>query len=393
MNTILNRIRALPVSSKLIYAAFLSVFLPFPVTGLAIVAIGLYLLIVRKTRKELFVYRGRYLLIVFTVYTAIVALFSQNYIGAACSLGFFLMIIISYYARSAMTPQMFEKAVDICCFASLPVSFLACVERLLHLRDPLYRCQVWFFNTNYLSTLMATVIILCAYKVITDRNRSWRYYLTAVSCAVAVYLCGSMFAYVEIFVGVCILLFLNRKHSMLAICLIFASVCFVILYCVPEIFPRLSESNITTDNRIQIWNTSMEFIKDSPLFGHGFLTYFHMAAEEPLAYPTTHAHNIALEFILSFGFVGTILLLIFVWTYFEKVVECKELLREHHTTGLILSISAAVLIHSTTDMTLLWLQTGLLYLLIIAGIGIDERALNKRIAACLTKTDTFSREE
>ena len=36
----------------------------------------------------------------------------------------------------------------------------------------------------------------------------------------------------------------------------------------------------------------------------------------------------------------------------------------------------------TTDMTLLWIQTGFLYALILGGIGVDEKALNKRILAC-----------
>ena len=60
---------------------------------------------------------------------------------------------------------------------------------------------------------------------------------------------------------------------------------------------------------------------------------------------------------------------------------------------LILTLSTAVLVHTMTDLTLLWLQTGLLYALILGAIGIDERALNKRIYACAGLGGASDRKE
>ena len=64
-------------------------------------------------------------------------------------------------------------------------------------------------------------------------------------------------------------------------------------------------------------------------------------------------------------------------------------LKNKKVTVLIISVAAAIIVHATTDMTMLWIQTGLLYALIIAGIGIDERTLNKRILACLKKSEKY----
>ena len=47
----------------------------------------------------------------------------------------------------------------------------------------------------------------------------------------------------------------------------------------------------------------------------------------------------------------------------------------------------------TTDMTILWMQTALLYLLIMGGIGIDEKALDKRILACAQSGGLSDRHE
>ena len=109
----------------------------------------------------------------------------------------------------------------------------------------------------------------------------------------------------------------------------------------------------------------------------GFLTYFHNANQNPDMYQTTHAHNFALEPLLSFGIIGSALLLILLWIYFKKVIECKETLNNQKITALILSLCSAVLIHATTDMTLMWIQTGLLYVLVLSAVGIEERKLKE----------------
>ncbi len=375
---------------SLIYVAFVSVFFHFAITALVILTLGIIILAKKEMRKAAFSYKGRLIFMIFTLYTMVIGAVYGNFVGVGCSILFFLIIIISYYARSVLRHKILESGLDICCIMSIIVSLCAIIDKLFNLSTPAYRCTLWFFNTNYLSTLMATVIIICGYKVINSKARTLFYYVTAIFCALTMYLCGSMFAFVEIFAGVFILLFLNRKHFMIAFMLFVVCFCLVILYCVPDIFPRLSESNITTDNRINIWNTSMDLIKEAPFFGRGFLSYYFLSGSVEGAYPTTHAHNFALEPILSFGLVGTFLLLIFLWSYYKKVVECKELLRDNKVTVLIISISAAIIVHATTDMTMLWVQTGLLYALIIAGIGIDERALDKRILACIKKSEKFN---
>lgn len=378
---------------NLIYVAFACVFLPYLFTGIIAVGIGLYLLLNPNTQKQIFVHKGKTLFLLFTAYTAVVAMCYKNYYGLACSAGFFIIIVISYYARSVMTEQIFERSLDICAYSAIPVSVAAIIEKLLNSADADYRCKLWFFNENYFCTLMVAVILICAFCATSHKKKVLKYYICAVFAAVALYLGESIFAFVSLFVGMFVLLILMRKHTLLAVFLLTVCICLVILYCVPDIFPRLWESNITTGRRIRIWNAAMEFIGKEPFFGRGFLSYYQHALENPSTYQTAHAHNFALEPLISFGLVGTALLLIFLWSYYKKVAECKERLRNNYATTFVLTMSAAILVHMTTDMTIFWIQTGLLYGLILGCVGVDEKALNKRILACAVSQHSSKTEE
>jgi O-antigen ligase len=342
----------------------------------------MYILFNKQWRESTFSFRGKGFFFLFIAYTVVVAFYFKNFLGVAVSLGFFLVITVSYYARSVMTQRVFERCLDICCYAAIPLGVAAAVEKILNAQVSDYSCKLWFFNENYFCAVMAAVVIICAFNATSHKGPVLKYYICAVFGGIAMYFGESMFALVELFVGLCILLILKKKHLLLAMFLAAVVVCIIVLYAVPDIFPRLSEANITTERRIRIWNEAMVFIKENPLFGRGFLSYYYYAGQNPDMYQTAHTHNFAMEFLLCFGVVGTTLLVLFLWSYYRKVAECKELLRENCATTLILALSAAIIIHMTTDMTVMWIQTGLLYGLILGGVGIDERTLNRRISAC-----------
>lgn len=368
---------------NLIYIAFLSVFVHFIVTALILIVLGIYLLANKNYRSLMARQEGKFVFVAFTLYTVLVALYNRNFIGVACSFAFFLIIIVSSFVRATITEKVFDRCLDLCCYASVFLGISALIEKLLNSQTPGYSCKLWFFNENYFCAVAVALVLICAYKATSHKGPVLIYYICAVFGLLAMYLGESMFAFVELFVGLCVLLILKKKHLLLAAFLMAVVVCLIIVFMVPDIFPRLSESGVTTERRIRIWNEAMPFIKENPLFGRGFLSYYQISGQNPSMYQTTHTHNFAIEFLLSFGIIGTFLLIIFLWTYYHKVSECKELLRVNCATTLILTISSAVIIHMTTDMTLMWIQTGLLYGLIMGGLGVDEQTLNRRINACL----------
>ena len=375
-------------SENLIYITFASAFLHFIITGIVMAVLGCYILFNSKRRQAAFSHVGKTILIIFTVYTAVVAALRDNFIGLACSVGFFVLFVISYYVRTEITGDVFQRSLDIACIMSIVVFVSVFIEKQIHSHEENYRCIGWFMNSNYLCTMMAMMIIVCTYKIIAAKKGKFFYYFTALLCAITMYMGGSIFAFVEVFVGILTILILYKKHSVLAFALSLMAIGLLVLYLAPEIFPRILESDRSTELRVLVWNSSLRFIKLSPLFGHGFMSYHHLDKLYGSDWSSGHhAHNFILEPIMSFGIIGSIIFIILLWSFFEKVSECKSLLRKNKATNLILALSAATIIHCTVDLTIMWIQTALLFLLIMAGIGVDEKALARRIKACLARSE------
>ncbi len=358
---------------------FISPYLPCYVTSAIIAAAGLFILLNKKFRSIAFAKKNVIFVWLFFIYSLVLAVINLNFIGVACSLGFLFIFSIFLFLKNTITKEVYENGLNACMFAGFIVSILTVFDFLINVNlNPtlkIYRATLYFFNSNYLATIMSLTVIICAYKELMRKKVGIFEYIIAAFCMVAVYLTGSMFAWIEILIGISMLLLLTKKHQMLSILFLMGATAFIVLYCVPEIFPRLHEANITTENRVVIWRTSIEEIKKNPFFGKGFLTYYLIYKNYSGAYPTTHAHNIILEPLLSFGIIGTVLLAIMVFSYIKKVWICKNYQNSSKISSLILSVLTAAFVHSTTDLTLLWMQTGLLFMLILSGSGYEERIL------------------
>ena len=184
--------------------------------------------------------------------------------------------------------------------------------------------------------------------------------------------------------------------AFLSILFIVAAAGFFVLLNVPELFPRILHIGGTTDNRVQIWDLAVNSISESPWFGRGFFGYYQVSLATEGSYVTTHAHNIFIEPLLSFGIIGSLILFICVFILFEKIVLCKNFLRKGGITYLIFALTAGILIHSIIDMTMLWMQTAMLYCVIFGGIGADERTFysifKRRRRLLRNKLNTFTED-
>ena len=364
---------------KLILALFISIFLPFYLTA-AVLLIAIIYIIKQRKLSDVFEKNGNAWAMAFTIYTFAVGLLNLNFVGAACSIGFIALMLVGAFTRKFITPNIFEKGLNLTCLCGVITTVICLLDFLyneLILNHPgVYRCTLYFLNSNYLATIFATVIIVCGYKVLYHKGRAITYYSTALICAVGAYLTGSMFVWVEVFIGCAALLAFTRRHQMLSALFLLAGTGIIVLYCMPGLLPRIQDSNITTDNRVIIWTVTLKAIKAAtPFFGQGFLTYFHIQGNYPESYPTAHSHSIFLEPIASFGIIGTVLIAVFFIYYYKKVITCRNAQNKFGMSALILAITCAILVHATTDLTFMWIQTGLFYCLIMSGIGIEEKLL------------------
>ncbi len=393
MREIIKRRTDLSRDENVVYLSAISVFCPFYITGLVILILNFYIFFKTDIRKTVFPHFGSILIPIFSLFTTITALCHKNYFGAGASVVFFLIMALGFYIRTVMTRDTFEKALDLCCISAVISSMFLVAEKLMFLGRGSHRCfgnffsqseSDWFItfymHPNYIATTLATVILICAYKVIIKKSNKKFYYLFAAISAIGMFLTESIFSWIEVFIGLSVLLILAKRHKLLSALFILAATACFVLYISPDIFPRITHISGTTNNRVLIWNLSVESIPDSLWCGRGFFAYFDISNKSNAlipqsAYTTTHAHNIFLEPLLSFGIIGSILLFIGIFILFHRIILCKSFLRKSGITSLLLAITAGILVHSIIDMTMLWLQTALLYCVVFGGIGADEKRL------------------
>lgn len=363
---------------NILYILAVSVFLPYVFTVVILFCLTAFILIHPQTRGRIFCHKGAKWLFPFFAVAFGGAIAYHNWIGLIAGIGMFCIFTLGLFARSAFTVRTYEHMLHIICMISIPIGMIAFLERIvLQLRHPeldSFRCTSVFFNANYFATIAATVVIICAYKVGSRQGSRMGYFGIALLNMLSAYLSGSLFVWVEIFIGVALVFFLLRKHEMLSGLLLGGGLfCFILYFAPGLLLPRLTESPLTTERRVDIWRTAIHAFLDTPLFGRGPMTYYHCYADYPGSFPTTHAHNIYLDPLLSYGIVGTIFLVLFAMSYLRPLVHCLRSRPDEKISVLLCAVIAAAAIHGITDLTLLWVQTGLLFMLILGGLNLCER--------------------
>lgn len=358
-----------------------AIFLPYILAGIVLITLSLYLLLNKQTRKMIFIHKYSYSLQLFFVFALIIPIAYQNWLGVAAGFAFILAIILGLFLRSIMTQELYERVLTLICAFSLTSASSAICEKAVNffVDSRSSRISAVFLHPNYFGTVIGTVIIICAYKVLTKQGPKWFYYMVAFANIVSMYLCESMFVWVEVFMGVAVLLIILKKHRLLAVWSLCAAIAgFVIFVLNINIIPRLTDAGVTTGLRLKIWNLAIDQILKTPFVGHGMMSYMFTNKIYYLDVIIPHSHSLYLELILNFGLIGTGLFLIYYFNFYKKVIKICFNEKKTMITALILAVSAAAFVHGIADITLLWVQTMPLFFIILSGLGAYEKPERKQ---------------
>lgn len=353
---------------KLLCFAAVSTFAPFVLSVVMAIVCVVYLFSHKLLREQMYVTRGFKTLLVLLSLVIIVPMVRGFWIGIGTGLLFAILFFFVLFVRIVLTKTSFEVMVDLCLVASLAGTLVALIQFAFHFNDPnmiQFRTASFYFNANYYGSMMEMVVLLCVYKIFTHRDVKWYYSFYIVCAVVGMYLSGSMSAFAALGGGIVVIALLwNRKVSLYLILggLLLGG---VVLFVVPELFPRIAEFGRTLGLREEIWETTIKGIQDSPWFGHGVLGYMD-AYIKYQSFQTTHAHNLYLNLLLDFGVVGTILFLIVMFQMMRPIIAA---FRHHYAKNmrmLVVGQLAVVLFHGMTDVTYLWVQTGMLTMIIFS---------------------------
>lgn len=385
----IEKLKGLSSKELILLGIILSIFLPF---YLFVVVLCLYIisLIFTGDMKSILQKMGEHpMLLLFLGYSTVISILAQNWMGLVASVGMFLFTIFFLHYQSILSHKFFRLILQIVLFGSVLSAAFASLEHFQIVKKFNYaflspnmqvwhqnRAEVTFFNPNYYG-IICCFCIMIAFYLFTTTKLNW----LKVFCVIAgfVNLFGLNFtqnrtAFPAIIAGAIIYLFTtikNWKAFWLSIGVFAIGLSFLFS---SDLGVRMGTLDSSMEERISIWDAGMALFKQNPFWGEGPLTYMHSYPRIHAPYHE-HAHSLYIDTILSYGIVGTILLVLSSVAPVRLMMDMSQESGKRPIIGLYLSFLTVVAVHGIFDLALFWIQSGFIFLLVMCSIPLEHRML------------------
>lgn len=385
----IEKLKGLSSKELILLGIILSIFLPF---YLFVVVLCLYIisLIFTGDMKSILQKMGEHpMLLLFLSYSTVISILAQNWMGLVASVGMFLFTIFFLHYQSILSHKFFRLILQFVLFGSVLSAAFASLEHFQIVKKFNYaflspnmqvwhqnRAEVTFFNPNYYG-IVCCFCIMIAFYLFTTTKLNW----LKVFCVIAgfVNLFGLNFtqnrtAFPAIIAGAIIYLFTtikNWKAFWLSIGVFAIGLSFLFS---SDLGVRMGTLDSSMEERISIWDAGMALFKQNPFWGEGPLTYMHSYPRIHAPYHE-HAHSLYIDTILSYGIVGTILLVLSSVAPVRLMMDMSQESGKRPIIGLYLSFLTVVAVHGIFDLALFWIQSGFIFLLVMCSIPLEHRML------------------
>ncbi|HEV6525791.1 O-antigen ligase family protein [Streptococcus pneumoniae] len=385
----IEKLKGLSSKELILLGIILSIFLPF---YLFVVILCLYIisLIFTGDMKSILQKMGEHpMLLLFLSYSTVISILAQNWMGLVASVGMFLFTIFFLHYQSILSHKFFRLILQFVLFGSVLSAAFASLEHFQIVKKFNYaflspnmqvwhqnRAEVTFFNPNYYG-IICCFCIMIAFYLFTTTKLNW----LKVFCVIAgfVNLFGLNFtqnrtAFPAIIAGAIIYLFTtikNWKAFWLSIGVFAIGLSFLFS---SDLGVRMGTLDSSMEERISIWDAGMALFKQNPFWGEGPLTYMHSYPRIHAPYHE-HAHSLYIDTILSYGIVGTILLVLSSVAPVRLMMDMSQESGKRPIIGLYLSFLTVVAVHGIFDLALFWIQSGFIFLLVMCSIPLEHRML------------------
>ncbi len=385
----IEKLKGLSSKELILLGIILSIFLPF---YLFVVVLCLYIisLIFTGDMKSILQKMGEHpMLLLFLSYSTVISILAQNWMGLVASVGMFLFTIFFLHYQSILSHKFFRLILQFVLFGSVLSAAFASLEHFQIVKKFNYaflspnmqvwhqnRAEVTFFNPNYYG-IICCFCIMIAFYLFTTTKLNW----LKVFCVIAgfVNLFGLNFtqnrtAFPAIIAGAIIYLFTtikNWKAFWLSIGVFAIGLSFLFS---SDLGVRMGILDSSMEERISIWDAGMALFKQNPFWGEGPLTYMNSYPRIHAPYHE-HAHSLYIDTILSYGIVGTILLVLSSVAPVRLMMDMSQESGKRPIIGLYLSFLTVVAVHGIFDLALFWIQSGFIFLLVMCSIPLEHRML------------------
>lgn len=378
---------------RYIIVAVFSMFLPFYMCGGILIFLTLRLLWKGEIQEAYRQIPKSRFIIYFSLLSAIVSLFYQNYYGFVCSIGILVILSFVLYYRIHIDSRLFEYITNCIIVLSIFAALYGLIEyigilnsynidqfEIMIFNRPQDRINSVFFNANYYAMMIEFFVCLTFYKILKmkDIKLEWKkfiYYVAVIGLNLFVLLLTACrTAWPALAGGILIMLIVDKHHKTCACILALVIVACIYFLLNPSKFPRVDNIVAYFMTRAGIWEVAIQNIITHPLFGEGPMTYMHIY---PLyhGHPTEHAHSIYLDPLLCFGIVGLLTIAPYIYSNIQRLYRLWKLKVDKTLVALIVSFTVMIFIHGILDYTIFFVQTGFLYLLIASSFDVHKHAL------------------
>ena len=374
-----------------IFGPIIGLFLPdYIFVSISIPCILLIILNI-KSYRTLLSYKYNWLLVVFMSYITIIAIINKNIFGLQTNVVVLLIVIWYMNLRLKMNSKIYEIILFLIpCLSMFSIyytkidyqntySHLIVEQFNQYLNLPVsgygegVRLASTFFNSNYYGYVLCIIVLVCVYQLIASINSLKKMNIIKMLCVIIILYCNikvfnlpqSRSAYGAIVAGIICLIIMNIKLKYIPLivggCVLLKDRFKDILISIPRINTLISSFNIRSDIQLIAINE----IRTDPLWGRGFYSYLSL----PKSYHV-HSHNLFLECCISFGVIGSSLLIIFLIFDLYPLIDSWIKKNEQRKT-LIISLLIMTAVHGVNDVVILCPQTALLFCAITSGTVIE----------------------
>lgn len=378
----LDKVRKTQLETKLLILCFTSIFLPAYVSGVVCFFVALTFILRKNTRQMLLKGTGLWPIVLLCSIGIVSALLTRNLLGLAGAVFVMIPIFAVFFTQQGLITKeniltMFRLATAL----SL-VEALIAFGQYFFIKDLLDRRPFAFFhNPNMYANIICIITVLGLGVIFTGYDKKFNalYLVTFAINMVALYLSGCRTVWPALACALLVMMLLLKKYKTavsLAVLYLFMALC---LYFDADLMPRLFFIEEDIHTRWDIIKVAFGAIKKRPVLGGGIF-YFNMYSVDyvgnPLHRAYLHAHNLVINFAVDFGILGLGCITAFFILLFKKILKPG-----HITTEGAIAAGAlmATLVHGLLDVTAFNVQTGQLFLSLMAMALASIRAKQGRV--------------
>ncbi len=357
-----------------------SLFLPFYFSVAATCAVAGMTMMNGNTRAKAFSAPYTKFLLGFLIVPFFVSATYSNYWGMLYGMVTIAVVICGFYVRSIMTRQLFNTMMDLVCAGSVSSVVIAVYQKITaYSAAPSYRPVSVFHNANCYGTIIEFVVIIAMYRIFTN-GRGRKFYFAVIGLnLIGLYLSASVSAFMAMSCAVLTVLLLKGRYKLTGIFVLSAAIFLGASLLFPSIFPRgIDALDTTYEQRLNIWITAVKGIRQHWLLGTGAMSY-QMIYDQFGGYKTYHCHNLLLDTLLNFGIVGLGAIGLYAITQLKLLAMRFKNNICSNMNILVVAAFMAVIVHGMTDVTIVWIQTGMLFMLMFSSTGIGSEYLERKL--------------